>query len=470
MTKVGEYFVSIRRALGRGTFGSVYPAHHKDGRKIAAKQIDSEHRKSAEKEREAFKKLRCDHINVIKIHDVVLDEYNDMWFMMDLCEDGDLQKYFREHPDKFKDVNIKLDMMCQIASGLNFLHSNNIVHRDIKPNNILLAKNLENSGNIIKIADFGMCKYLDPTNESTTMHTNVGCHWFKAPELFDHNRQKIDYHKSIDIFAAGLTYLAMIQPMSESGKLMPRVEGTMLSDVELTLAIGQCMINRKRDRKHQIQLVMEKAEYLHIENMIRRVIFKACHASHSWRITADKMLGYLEKIKSNPREVEGLTPAGNIVTQTGGSAGATPFHEQQINLGATSTGEPMQYSEAPSAKLQAVPTDRHDAIDNSTANGAAGQFKPAIPEADLIKISGKIPPSKFTRFAIRYLGSEMSEINTAQERHREQVEMANFEILRNWVQRNPGVTKRELYSLFCEGSKMGWISRNAYSFLVEPNQ
>ncbi len=481
-TIVGDYVVSMRRALGRGTFGSVYPARHEDGRKIAAKQIDSEKRKSAMKELEAFHKMPCDHENIIKIHDVITDEYDDMWFMMDLCEYGDLQQYFHRHPEKFKDVGIKLDMMCQIASGLNFLHNSNIVHRDIKPNNILLAKHPENSENIIKIADFGLCKYLDPNNESTTMHTNVGCHWFKAPELFNYVQSgKINYHKSVDIFATGLTFLAMIQPLTESGKLMPRVEGTTLNDAELTLPIGQCMINRHNQEQQQIQVVVEKNEHPNTEKMIRRVIKRACDANPSWRITADQVLTYLIKIKSSPDSgIEDLTPQGNIVTQAVGQspsgsmrpAGATPITDpvkQQIYLGETRQEEPMQYSEAPTvtARLNAVPIDSRGAYDNTPANGAPGQFRPAIPHEDLMKISSKIPPAKLTQFAIMYLGTNMSEISTAKERWREQVELANLEILTNWMQRNPGVTKRKLYNLLCEGSKRGWISRDIYKFLIE---
>ncbi len=480
---VGEYKVSLRKALGRGTFGSVYPGVNKDGQQIAAKQIDCRKKKSAEsaeKEREAFNKLRCEHENIIKIYDVLPDEYNDMWFMMELCIYGDLHQYFNEHPDKVKNVNHKLDMMCQIATGLKFLHEKNIVHRDIKPNNILVATNQYNLELItIKIADFGLCKYLDPTDSTSCMHTEAGTNLFKAPEFF--NRRSTDgvinYRRSVDIFAAGLTFLAMIQPIRLSGRLMPEVEGSTLNDAEMPFPIGHCMMTRMLQDK-QIILVVEKQDFPHVENMIRRVIRRACDSKPTYRITASQMLEYLEKIKSNPgSEVEALTPAGNIVTQTGGQtppgsmrpAGATPFSEpsmQQIALGGTHAG---QFIEAPTAQLGAIPIDRHEAIDNQTASGAAGHFKPAIPEGDLMKISGKVPPSKLTQFAIMYLGTNMSEINTAKERWREQVELANFEILRNWVQRNPGVTKHKLYNLLCEGSKRGWISRDVYSFLIEPN-
>ena len=456
-TAVGEYVVSIRKALGSGAFGRVFPARHKDGRLIAAKQVDSEKRKSAEKEYEALKKFPPHgHKNVIKIHDIITDEYNDMWFMMDLCAHGDLQQYFHKNPDKFKNVDIKLDMMYQIANGLNFLHDNNIVHRDIKPNNILLANNPGHSEYIIKIADFGLAKYLDPNNETSAMHSIVGCNWFKAPEFFnDLQSGKINYHKSVDIFASGLTFLAMIQPQNDPSKLFPKIEGTMLNDTENKLPIGQCMINRHNLVQQQIQVVVEKDEHSNIEKMIRRVIKRACNANPSWRITADQVLTYITKIKSNPdSEVEGLTPAGNIVTQAGG---------RQIELGATRREEPMQYSEAQTATVSL----RAEPIDNPTANGAPGQFEQSIPEKDLMTISGKVPPSKLTQFAIMYLGTNMSEINTAKERHREQVEMANFEILTKWVQRNPGVTKRTLYNLLCEGSKRGWISRDVYSFLLK---
>ncbi len=484
---VGDYTVSMRRSIGRGTFGTVFPAtYNKDGRKIAAKQLDSQKvpHKSAERELVAFQKLHRDHDheNIVKmfdVHEIQNDGLNEVWLMMELCEDGHLQQYFNKHPERFNNINIKFDIICQIASGLEYLHERNIAHRDIKPNNILVTRHpAKPEDELVKIADFGLCKYLDPTGATSAMETECGTRFFKAPELFNIKRSgKVVYHRKVDIFAAGLTYLAMIQTRGKNGCLFPSIEGTVLNDSEYSMPIGQTMLYRINNHKPKVEVVVMKEENGSIANRIRHVIKDATDVEPDTRIDAQKMRDDLLKIKSNS-EVEGQTFAGYVVQQGVGESrppgpirsGATPVGErstQQIRLGESSAENSIQYDEAASVKRDAVPIDRHEAIDIPAANGASAQFKPAIPQGDLMKISGKVPPSKLTQFAIRYLGTNMSEISTAKERWREQVELANLEILNNWVQRNPGVTKRKLYELMCKGSKEGWISRDVYSFLLD---
>ena len=490
---IGDYVVSIRKALGRGAFGSVYPATHKDGRQIAAKQIESEKEETAKKELtgsenllKAFKAQNHEHENITKIHDILPDEYNDIWLMMEYCEFGDLNKYFDKHPEKFNDISIKLDMMCQIASGLAFLHSIHIVHRDIKPNNILVSKNLNQlQSDTVKIADFGLCKYLDPDDTTSCMNTDAGTNLFKAPEFFNYKVDgKIEYHKSVDSFAAGLTFLAMIQPMGDSRKLVPHVEGN-LYEYEHALPIGQCMMNRHHKGQQQIAVVVERLGDTAVANMIRRIIKGATDVTPTYRMSSSTMYEYLKALHAAPdHELQGLpmaneyeqqlvwggASADNIVRSPGGPSPPGHFMKPAAEpfIGAIHVEESMQYGEGPTIQPKAVPIDHHEANrDNTAASAAPAQFQSAIPQKDLMQISHNIAPSKMTQFAIMYLDTNMEEINIEKARYREQVEMVGFAILKKWVQKNPGASKRQLYDLFCEGSKKGWINRNAYKLLIE---
>ncbi len=64
-----------------------------------------------------------------------------------------------------------------ISTGLNYLHSNNIIHRDIKPENILLSRGKA------KIGDLGISKYLGDKSEEDTK--KIGTLWYNSPEIFE---------------------------------------------------------------------------------------------------------------------------------------------------------------------------------------------------------------------------------------------------------------------------------------------
>ena len=102
--------------------------------------------------------------------------------------------------------------MVQIAKGIAHLHENNIVHRDIKPGNILITASPIHGQFMVKLTDFGLSKFLDPNDETSAMSSDVGTLMFKSPEYFEACRQgKLNYHRNVDIYAAGLTFLCMLE-------------------------------------------------------------------------------------------------------------------------------------------------------------------------------------------------------------------------------------------------------------------
>ena len=129
----------------------------------------------------------------MKILDVEKDKKL-VWMMMLFCELGDLNHYYRKRHISFE---TNVDIMKQTMAGIKYLHSQNIVHRDIKPGNILVASEIPL---LLRLADFDVSKSLDPAVETSLMTSNVGTLAFKAPEFFQRTSPgKIEYHRNVDI-------------------------------------------------------------------------------------------------------------------------------------------------------------------------------------------------------------------------------------------------------------------------------
>jgi serine/threonine protein kinase len=85
--------------------------------------------------------------------------------VMELCDNGNLYQYLREHSQGYLSEPEARGVLLQLIQGLSYLHSNGIIHRDLKLSNLLL-----NSKYQLKIADFGLAvKLQDPAGEQKTM-------------------------------------------------------------------------------------------------------------------------------------------------------------------------------------------------------------------------------------------------------------------------------------------------------------
>lgn len=139
------------------------------------------------------------HENVVKLYKNFLIENPNITYVvlvMELCE-SDLFFYMKNR--SLSEAEIK-SLFSQMVNGLAYLHSNNILHRDIKPQNILIKNS------IIKVADFGISKITD-----ATLNTSVGTNGFTAPEvlIIDPETGLAHFSKPADIFSLGVTLYYM---------------------------------------------------------------------------------------------------------------------------------------------------------------------------------------------------------------------------------------------------------------------
>ena len=207
---IAGYTVYLRDHLGRGGYGTVYKAKDGKGTVVAAKEIDKDPTsRGALKELEnSIKQKQLNHKNIVKILDIYSDD-KEMWMFLEFCNGGDLNTYARAHFQEFN--RRKLIIMTEIAEGLQFLHDLRIAHRDMKPENILIQHQAGEQSITVKLTDFGLAKFIPFDAKSSVMHTNVGTHTYKAPDFWNSEEGEIKYHKNTDVYAMGLTFLAMLQ-------------------------------------------------------------------------------------------------------------------------------------------------------------------------------------------------------------------------------------------------------------------
>ena len=85
---------------------------------------------------------------------------------MEYCEAGDLSQYLRKN--RVLKESEAQNLLHQLSSALKVLWDNNLIHRDLKPQNLLLQQN-ETADLVLKIADFGFARYVEPSDLAETL-------------------------------------------------------------------------------------------------------------------------------------------------------------------------------------------------------------------------------------------------------------------------------------------------------------
>ena len=210
---------------------------------------------------------KLNHQNIVKYYKS-FTENNKIYIIMEYFDNGDLDNYIKAlKEDKNKEENIKKEeiwnIFYQCMSGLNYLHSMGVIHRDISPQNIFMTKN-----KIIKIGDFGVsAKFKDKEilkKITSLKDTVVGKAEFMAPEVSNKC-----YNEKSDIFSMGCVFYKILFlknyqnetfHFKGNNKNIRKVEsGTIpsISDINLKEILTQ-MLEKDAEKRPDAKIVFEK--------------------------------------------------------------------------------------------------------------------------------------------------------------------------------------------------------------------
>ncbi|MFN8032958.1 MAG: serine/threonine-protein kinase PknH/PknJ [Mycobacterium sp.] len=186
---VGDSFgaFTVLRLLGSGGMGEVYLVEHprlprREALKVLSEAVtagDDEYRQRFDREADLAATLW--HPHIVAVHD--RGEFDGrLWITMDYVEGIDAAELIGDYPGGVA-VALTVEIVSAIADALDYAHGRGLVHRDVKPANIMLSDaDPESSSRRILLSDFGIARKIDDTNRLTQTDMTVGSIAYAAPE------------------------------------------------------------------------------------------------------------------------------------------------------------------------------------------------------------------------------------------------------------------------------------------------
>ena len=190
------YEYSKEKLIGKGAYGEVYLVKHNitgtiRAMKVIAKNNEEEQLTDEEILNEINILKKIDHPNIVKILEFYSNK-SKYYLILEFCEGGNLYEFLDEN--KLSEFQV-IYIMFQILSAMNYCHNMNILHRDLKPDNILIKKS-ENGLCRVKICDFGT-SYIFKKGEK--QKEAIGTLNYMAPEVL-----KEKYNQKCDLWSCGV--------------------------------------------------------------------------------------------------------------------------------------------------------------------------------------------------------------------------------------------------------------------------
>jgi serine/threonine protein kinase/tetratricopeptide (TPR) repeat protein len=272
---IGPY--RIIRALGQGGMGTVYEAQQENPRRVVALKMMRPglvSRSLLSRFRHEAQILgRLKHPGIAQIYEAGTHQHNGQpqpYFVMELVRGQSLVKYAVA---KKLGRRERMELMARICDAVHHAHQQGVIHRDLKPDNILIDESQPDSLQP-KILDFGVARIIDPESQTQTLHTSagqiVGTVAYMSPEQANADPTSIDTRS--DVYALGvicyqlvsgqLPYRLNTASVAESVRAIVQDEPTPLSTVDrslrgdVTTIVGKAL---EKDKTRRYQSAAEMA-------------------------------------------------------------------------------------------------------------------------------------------------------------------------------------------------------------------
>uniref|UniRef100_A0A8B9VNN5 non-specific serine/threonine protein kinase n=1 Tax=Anas zonorhyncha TaxID=75864 RepID=A0A8B9VNN5_9AVES len=321
----------IIETIGKGTYGKVFKVlNKKNGSKAAVKILDPVHDIDEEIEAEYnILKALSDHPNVVKFYGMYykkdVKNGDQLWLVLELCNGGsvtDLVKGFLKRGERMNELIIAY-ILREALMGLQHLHENKTIHRDIKGNNILLT-----TEGGVKLVDFGVSAQL--TSTRLRRNTSVGTPFWMAPEVIACEQQlDSSYDARCDAWSLGITAielgdgdppLADLHPMRALFKIPrnppPTLQQPELWSSEFNDFINKCL-TKDYEKRPTVSSLLQHDFIKQIEgkeNVLQRQLMEFIDVHQQMGVTEKarferihtKKGNYTKSLVSNQEEVDDL--------------------------------------------------------------------------------------------------------------------------------------------------------------------
>tara|TARA_B100000401_G_scaffold338489_1_gene237005 strand:+ start:915 stop:2210 length:1296 start_codon:yes stop_codon:yes gene_type:complete len=226
-----KYYRNIS-LLGKGTYGTVYLVQDTTTKKFYAnKKIKYLARSRYDKTSivNELRLLACHRCPfIINLHNAYIkDGY--LNFITEYAKKGDLSKMIKKNKVKgtlFNEKTIK-KYLFELCIAVEYLHKNNVIHRDIKAANVFISKS-----NTVKLGDVGIIKVLQPAYKYA--NTNIGTPYYMSPELYKHQK----YNTKTDIWSVGVLLYEMMT-------LRPPYNAANINDLKYKISNSKWTLSNK---------------------------------------------------------------------------------------------------------------------------------------------------------------------------------------------------------------------------------
>ncbi|XP_048421594.1 serine/threonine-protein kinase ATG1a isoform X2 [Pyrus x bretschneideri] len=198
---IGDYILGPR--VGSGSFAVVWRSRHRQlGIEVAVKEIDKT-QLSPKVSDNLLKEISIlstiNHPNIIRLFEAIQTK-DRIYLVLEYCDGGDLAAYI--HRQGKVSETVARHFMRQLAAGLQVLQEKHLIHRDLKPQNLLLSTTVEDTP-LLKIGDFGFARSLKPQGLADTL---CGSPLYMAPEIIQNQK----YDAKADLWSVGAILFQLV--------------------------------------------------------------------------------------------------------------------------------------------------------------------------------------------------------------------------------------------------------------------